>query len=133
MTPLYKLSKQSAGANIETLPTVSPHRLAILYIIFAIGSLVDLTQPAYNSSGEHYFHLCRAAMSLRSVFESPEICTSELFSLVYTINQYFLVQAVALIGNYYLLGGRHYNLDAAWRLVSLAAKLGQSVRQRYCL
>lgn len=57
-------------------------------------------------------HLGCAALSLRSIFDSPEIAT---------------VQAVALMAAFHGVGGRKYTMDSCWSLISLASKLAQSV------
>jgi hypothetical protein len=56
--------------------------------------------------------LGRAALSLRSVFDSPQIET---------------VQAVGLMATYHSLGDKKYTRDSAWSIMSLGAKLAQSI------
>ncbi|KAI4526067.1 hypothetical protein K525DRAFT_233716 [Schizophyllum commune Loenen D] len=111
LTPVYKLKKQRA--TDPTVPhSVSAHKLAVLYCLFAIGALVDLTLPPFNAEARNYHHLGRAALSSRSVFDSPEIAT---------------VQAVLLMANFHTLGGKRYTMDSAWSLTSLACKLSQTL------
>lgn len=89
-----------------------------------------------SSEAESFALLCRAAISLRSVFDSPEICT---------------VQTIALLAHYQTFAGKRYTLDAAvscalhlisviqnsslkqWTVMSLAAKLAQSVSDMFNL
>ena len=89
-----------------------PHLLAVLYMVLAVGALVDLTLPACSAEAEKYYRLGRAALSLRSVFDSPELET---------------VQAVGLMASYHSLCSSRYTLESAWSLGSLASKLAQSV------
>ncbi|KAI0730863.1 fungal-specific transcription factor domain-containing protein [Earliella scabrosa] len=91
-----------------------PHLLAVLFFVFALGSLVDLTQQPCSAEAELYYRLGRAALSLRSVFDSPGIET---------------VQATLLMGQYHSLCTVRYSLESAWRIFSLAAKLAQSVNR----
>ncbi|KAI8996461.1 fungal-specific transcription factor domain-containing protein [Trametes punicea] len=90
-----------------------PHLLAVLYFVFALGSLMDLTLPPCSAEAETYYRLGRSALSLRSVFDSPEIET---------------VEALVLMAEYHSLCIQRYSLESAWRILELASKLGQSVR-----
>ena len=111
LTPIYN-AKKEREENSEAPQNISPHKMAVLFMIFASGALVDLTLPAYNAEAENYHQYGRAAISLRSVFDSPMIET---------------VQAVVLMGYYHSNGGKRYTLDSTWTLLSLGAKLAQSV------
>ncbi|KAJ3855656.1 hypothetical protein EV368DRAFT_34161 [Lentinula lateritia] len=113
LVPIYRSRKERASSDSNQPHVISPHRLASLYIVFAIGALVDLTLDPYSSEAESFALLCRAAISLRSVFDSPEICT---------------VQTISLLAHYQTFAGKRYTLDAAWTVMSLAAKLAQSVK-----
>ncbi|GAW07668.1 hypothetical protein LENED_009675 [Lentinula edodes] len=115
LVPIYRSRKERASSDSNQPHVISPHRLASLYIVFAIGALVDLTLDPYSSEAESFALLCRAAISLRSVFDSPEICT---------------VQTIALLAHYQTFAGKRYTLDAAWTVMSLAAKLAQSIGLR---
>jgi hypothetical protein len=112
LVPVYRSHKERASSDVNQPHTISPHRLATLYIVFAIGALVDLTLEPFNSEAERFALLCRAAISLRSVFDSPETCT---------------VQTVALVAHYQTFAGKRYTLDSAWSVMSLGAKLAQSI------
>lgn len=112
LTPIYKYLRDKQ--NPECQPTkISPHKLAVLFMVFALGALVDLTLPAFNVEAENYFQSGRAALALRSVLDSPEIAS---------------VQAVVLMAAYHNLAGNGYAMDRGWCLISLGAKLAQSVR-----
>ncbi|THV08656.1 hypothetical protein K435DRAFT_708630 [Dendrothele bispora CBS 962.96] len=114
LTPIYRAVKarDTTDSNTSESETVSPHKLSALYIIFALGALVDLTLEPFNIEAEKYFQLCRAALSLRYIFDSPELST---------------VQTVVLMAYYHSMAGRRYTLDSAWCLMSVGAKLAQSV------
>lgn len=94
---------------------MSPHKLAVLYLIFALGTLVDLTLPPClcdllpqctvaqlcptdSKDAEKYRHLSRACLSLRSVFDSPELAT---------------VQTIILMASYHGTAGKRYTMDSA--------------------
>ena len=57
-------------------PTDDPilsHRLALMFIILAIGTLVDTNLPAYNLDAEKYHQLARAALFQNGLFDEPTI------------------------------------------------------------
>ena len=57
---------------IDQDPTDS-HRLAVLYMVFALGTLMDLDQPYLSTQSTQYYQLARAALSLDSVLENQSI------------------------------------------------------------
>ncbi|KDR83850.1 hypothetical protein GALMADRAFT_1339423 [Galerina marginata CBS 339.88] len=115
LSPIYKTVKEKQTIGTFT-STVTAHKLATMFLIFAAGALVDLTlEPCkYNKEAETYYQLGRASLSLRSVFDSPEIAT---------------VQAVLLMATYHGNAGQRYTMDSSWALISLGAKLAQSVNR----
>ncbi len=115
LTPIYKCVKDRGNGVSNAAQSISAHKLAVLFILFSLGALVDLTlEPCTpptrlsasfshagyvdNFESDNYYHLSRAALSLRSVFDSPEIST---------------VQAVVLLGSYHAMGGKRYTMDSA--------------------
>ncbi|KAH9479083.1 putative transcriptional regulatory protein C1F7.11c [Psilocybe cubensis] len=102
---------QSSGSEEKIM---NPHAMATLYFIFALGCLLDLTRPPYSSESERYYDLGRAALSLRSVYDSPNMDS---------------VQAMGLMATYQTLAGKKYTRDSAWCIMSFAAKLAQSVNR----
>lgn len=113
-TPIYTAKKQREDPNfsVEKRLNISPHKMAVMFMVFAQGSLVDLTLPPYNTEADNYHHYGRAALSLRSVFDSPAIET---------------VQAIVLMAYYHSNAGKRYTMDGVWTLVSLGSKIAQSV------
>ncbi|KAF7324388.1 Zn(2)-C6 fungal-type domain-containing protein [Mycena venus] len=91
----------------STLPAISIHHLAVIYAVLALGALVDLALPPYSAESHHYFDLCRAALSARSVFESVSVET---------------IQALVLVSLFYWHGGPRSSMDGAWSVVSLASE-----------
>ncbi|KAI0923665.1 hypothetical protein AcW1_006560 [Taiwanofungus camphoratus] len=117
LIPIYSSIKDPSRLKSTYHPSISdanryPHLLAVLYLVLAVGALVDLTLPPCSPEAEKYYRLGRAALSLRSIFDSPEIET---------------VQAVTLMAGYHSLCGQRYTIESAWSLASLAAKLAQSI------
>ncbi|KAG6837547.1 hypothetical protein H0H93_007728 [Arthromyces matolae] len=115
LSPIYKSLKERRATNFPGPHTIFPHKLAVLFLIFALGALVDLTLEPYNAEAIKYVHLSRACLSLRSIFESPEVTT---------------VQAVVLMGAFHGLAGKRYTLDGSWSLTTLGCKLAQCIGLR---
>lgn len=94
-----------------------PHDLALLFLVFAVGALVDLNQEPYNAEGEHYHILGKAALCLQPVLEKPSLVA---------------IQALWLLGIYTAMGsseirGCETTMETAWSLAAVAAQLAQSV------
>ncbi|KAJ7467123.1 fungal-specific transcription factor domain-containing protein [Mycena latifolia] len=102
----------ASGSEEQHHPTVTTQKLAVFYLILALGCLVDLDLPPYSSEADHYFDLGCAAMSVRSLFEAPTVVT---------------VQALVLMAMYYAHGGRRFTMDGAWSTVSLACNISQTL------
>ena len=94
-----------------------PHDLGLLFLVFAVGALVDLSQEPYNAEGEHYHILAKAALCLQPVLEKP--------SLVAIQALYLLSVYTAMSGND--VRGNETTMETTWSLVTLAAQLAQSV------
>lgn len=122
LTPIYNSLKPTAtGERVGYRAGGSdasrcPHLLAVLYLVFAVGALVDLTLSPCSAEAEKYYRLGRIGLSMRSILDSPEIET---------------VQAVTLMAAYHSLCTLRYSVESAWTLSSLATKLAQSVRFIY--
>ncbi|EMD39103.1 hypothetical protein CERSUDRAFT_112795 [Gelatoporia subvermispora B] len=115
MIPIYNYVKDPSRSSYHPHlldANRCPHLLAVLFMVLAVGALVDLTLPPYSPEAEKYYRLGRAALSLRSVFDSPEIET---------------VQAITLMAAYHSICTPRYSLESAWALTSHATKLAQSL------
>ncbi|KAJ7502643.1 hypothetical protein B0H11DRAFT_1989462 [Mycena galericulata] len=93
-------------------PPCSVHQMAVLYGVFALGSLVDLTLPPYNLESEFYFDVARAALSIVSVFDHPTIAT---------------VQSLVLISVFLSHGGPRFSMEGAWSTICLASHICQKM------
>lgn len=112
LAPIYALAQDRQMEISEIKREISPHTLAVLYMVFAHGALTDLTLPPYNAEAENYFHLGRLALSLQPVYDLPTIQT---------------LQALCLTSLYYANHARYPTLDSAWSIMALANKLAHSV------
>lgn len=53
--------------------SASSHRLALTFILFAIGTLMDPNEEPYNLEAEKYHQLSRAALFKSSIFDDPTL------------------------------------------------------------
>lgn len=89
---------QSRQDDSGPVTSSTPHALATLFFLFALGALLDLDLSPYNAEAEKYYDLGRAALSLRIVYDSPTVET---------------VQAMGLMATYHSLAGKKYSRDSA--------------------
>ncbi|KAG8216043.1 hypothetical protein J3R82DRAFT_8041 [Butyriboletus roseoflavus] len=76
-----------ASGQAPTQPrSYGPHDIALLFIVFAIGALVDPSLPPYNVEGQHYHILSRAAMCLQPVFMQRSVVTVKTLNLMSIYN-----------------------------------------------
>jgi hypothetical protein len=90
----------------------SPHKAAVLYFVFAAGSLMDPSLPPRNPQAQVYCELGLKALDLRSISTSTELDT---------------VIAVSLLASYHGNLGTENCLETAWEEMSLAIKVAQKV------
>ncbi len=93
---------------------MSPHDVALVLVVFALGAAGDLTQPPNNNECELFKQLAKVALGLQNVFSFVSLST---------------VQAVALLANVDLASSRKYTLEEAWKVFSFALILAKSVRK----
>lgn len=92
----------------------SPHKVAVLYFVFAAGSLMDPSLPPRNAQAQAYCELGLRALDLRNVSTSAEVDT---------------VIAISLLASYHGNLGTENCLETAWEEMSLAVKVAQKVCQ----
>lgn len=86
-----------------------PHRLAILFLIFACACSMDQALPPYSPEADNYCRLGQTALGLRSIFVSPQIET---------------VQALALLSSYSLNSSKSQNsMEYSWSILGLTMKI----------
>ena len=114
LTPLYDAKKERENPIPgKERTTISPHKFAVLYLVLGLGASMDLTLSLNNAEEVEYHHYACAAMTLRSVFDTPTMET---------------VQALLLMAHYRSSAGERYTRDSSWALIGLACKLAQGVR-----
>ncbi|KAF7316503.1 hypothetical protein MIND_00169400 [Mycena indigotica] len=98
--------------SVYESPDTDPHTLSTIFFIFALSALLDLRLPPYNTDAERFYGAGQAALGLRAVYDSPSVDT---------------VRAIGLMATFHSLGGKKYSRNSAWCLMSIAAKLAQSI------
>ena len=64
---------QNAGPIAEE--PILANRLSLLFMVLAIGSLMNIALPAYNIDAEKYYQLARAALFHFPFLENPTVTT----------------------------------------------------------
>ncbi|KAF8582756.1 hypothetical protein K439DRAFT_1618032 [Ramaria rubella] len=101
LSPLYRRSPDNGDKPLG-------HRLALLFMVFAIGDLMDLTKPLQPASGLRYYLLARASLCLDPVFESPTVTA---------------LQATYLMGVFLMMSRGTNEPEHAWVLSGINLKL----------
>lgn len=87
---------------------IQSHRIAVVYMMLAIGALLDLDAPPHSYDASHYYQLGRAALSVDPIFEEQSIPA---------------IQALLLMSHYMFLS----DIDGPrWALMGLVVKLAHS-------
>lgn len=106
---IYGKQKPTPGEDYS-----SPHDLALVFMIFAMGALVQ-AEPS-NAEGEHFHQLARASLALQPVLEKPSIVT---------------IQTLHLMSIYNAMSGSDLksetSMEITWSLITLASHLSQTV------
>ncbi|KAI0305952.1 hypothetical protein B0F90DRAFT_1623878 [Multifurca ochricompacta] len=114
---VYSILFKSQGTLLtdEDPNVVLSYRLSIMFMVLAIGSLMDPRLPSYNIEAEKYHQLARAALFQNSVFDEPTLGG---------------VQALYLMSFYLFLSDRHGSSGGSrWAIMGMAVKLAQSVNR----
>jgi hypothetical protein len=90
-------------------PDIGSHNLAIMYMVLAIGTLLDLDRQSHSHEATQYYELGRAALAVDSVFEEQSIPA---------------IQALILMCHYMFLDDIE---GPRWAMMGVVVKLAQSV------
>ena len=71
-TEVYSQIYDQATGPIPDDPLTS-HRLSVMFMVLAIGSLMNISLPSYNLEAEKYHQLARAALFHYPIFDEPTI------------------------------------------------------------
>ncbi len=97
-----------------------PHDLALLFSVFALGSVLEANLPSTTaeSEGEHYNQLALAALCQQPVLEKPSVVTIQTLHILSVYN--------AMLGGD--VSGGESTMESTWSLVAVACHLAQTVR-----
>ncbi|KAF5362179.1 hypothetical protein D9756_002569 [Leucocoprinus leucothites] len=111
-TQVYATFYDSNPSQMGDDPAL-PHKLSLLFMVLAIGSMMNTALPAYNLEAEKFHQLARAALFQTSIFDAPTL---------------HAVQALYLMTYYLFLADRHGTASGArWAIMGIAVKVGQSI------
>ncbi|KAJ7180459.1 hypothetical protein C8R46DRAFT_1069510 [Mycena filopes] len=97
------------GASYES---VSSHNLSVLYMVLALGTLVDLDMPAHSPEATEYYQLGRAALAIDSILEEPSIAGIQALLLMYIEGPRWVIMGLVVKLAHNRDSGR-WKLDAA--------------------
>ncbi|KIM36145.1 hypothetical protein M413DRAFT_78578 [Hebeloma cylindrosporum] len=89
-----------------------PHDLALLLVVLAIGSLVDLDLPPYSFEAQHYYRLSRATLALQPILGAQSVVT---------------IKVLHLMSIYNGMSGKESNLEQSYVLLDLAGQVALRV------
>lgn len=88
-------------------------RLSVMFMVLAIGCLMDIRLPSYSIEAEKYHQLARAALFQNNIFDEPTLGA---------------VQALYLMSFYLFFSDKHGSSGGSrWAIMGMAVKLAQSV------
>jgi hypothetical protein len=114
-TTIYSTLFNSLGAlAMSDEPNIMlSQRLSVMFMVLAIGSLMDTRLPSYNTEAEKYHQLARAALFQNNIFDEPTLGA---------------VQALYLMSFYLFFSDRHGTSGGSrWAIMGMAVKVAQSV------
>ncbi|GJJ11196.1 hypothetical protein Clacol_005428 [Clathrus columnatus] len=100
------------GAIPTTLQHLSSHKLSVLFMVFALGALMDVNRPLCSVEAEEYHILARACLCIEPVYE-----TSSLHS----------VQAMHLMIWYYTLAATRRTNGYRLAIWGVVIRLSQAI------
>lgn len=107
-------------------PLVS-HNLAILFLVIALGALLDLEGQAHSQEAKWYYQLGKAALALEPVLDSSSLSTIQALVCGFRCIFIFYIAEILhqiLLAYYMLLDDIH---DLRWSIMGLTSKLTQTV------
>ena len=107
LVPSIYIAERSA-----TLTICGAHDLALFFGVLALGALVDLSQPPYNSEAQRYYALARVSLALDPLSANASLST---------------VKAVHLISLYNGMSGKESNMSNTYTVLNLAGRIAQKV------
>jgi hypothetical protein len=114
----------------DPMDSSTAHRLSILYMVLAIGSLMDTNQPAYGLEAEKYHQLAKASLFCTCFIEEPTLhAVQALVSSPCILCYRGLTKHHQYLMTFYMfLSDRHgARTNARWSIMGVAIKIAQAV------
>ncbi|KIJ24919.1 hypothetical protein M422DRAFT_274194, partial [Sphaerobolus stellatus SS14] len=115
--PIYNTKSSSNNSHSSLDDSLVPprkpdsHELALLFMIFSLATLLDLTLPPNNVQAEFYHQLARAGLSCEPILVEPTVPA---------------IQTLILMSFYHWLGNRKHSEQISWGIMGLTVNLSQN-------
>ena len=109
---VYSNSNPVNGKPVAPTSFRMIHEYMLLFAVFAMGALYDLTIPPYSDEAEKYYQLSRSLLTLEMICEMPSV---------------LVVQALILLAKYHAASDRRTSSEAQWTLSSMASIVAKNV------
>ncbi|KAJ7312995.1 fungal-specific transcription factor domain-containing protein, partial [Mycena albidolilacea] len=129
-------SRHTSGSPDGGADYTGPHDLALLFMVFAAGALVqppahggeedDAHRQQVAAEAEHLHQIARAALALQPVLEKPSLVTIQALHLL----SIYTALASPPTGHARHKGGEEdgeTSMEMTWSLITLAAHLSQTI------
>lgn len=122
---VYRPIYDQSAAPQEPL---SAHNLAVLFLVLALGSLLNLDAPPHSPQAMQYYQLGRASLALESILEEQSIAGIQaLVGFVYfsTLTSKILIPCAKLLMCHFMFLSEMGS--PRWVLMGIVVKLAHSV------
>ncbi|KAF8582521.1 hypothetical protein K439DRAFT_1635174 [Ramaria rubella] len=110
--PVYNPPPSPNGEHAHSPSRPESHELALLFMVFSLATLLDLTLPPNNVEAEFYHQLARAGLSCDPILVEPTVPA---------------IQTLMLMSFYHWLGNRKHSEQVSWGILGLLVNLSQNV------
>ncbi|KAF8510391.1 fungal-specific transcription factor domain-containing protein [Gautieria morchelliformis] len=111
--PVYNPPPSTAnGDHPQTQGRPESYEVALLFMVFSLATLLDLTLPPNNVEAEFYHQLARAGLSCDPILVEPTVPA---------------IQTLILMSFYHWLGNRKHSEQVSWAILGLLVNLSQNV------
>jgi hypothetical protein len=107
---------------------LSAHNLAVLFLVFALGSLLNLDAPPHSPQAMQFYQLGRASLALESVLEEHSIAGIQALvsaAYLFTFMSKLLILCVKLLMCHFMFLSEMGS--PRWVLMGIVVKLAHSV------
>ncbi|GJJ10570.1 hypothetical protein Clacol_004797 [Clathrus columnatus] len=111
--PIYSPnSSNTNGGGNSHRDRPESHELALLFMVFSLATLLDMSLPPNNVEAEFYHQLARAGLSCDPILVEPTVPA---------------IQTLLLMSFYHWLGNRKHSEQISWGIMGLVINLSQNI------